>query len=319
MVYPKIFEKDISNKVVHRKQLYQHSVDEQYDGFAQNFTTWMMNIVQEGFTKLVDDNKKNYDFIGLDFKKLSKSDVTKRSNDCKIKIQLLFETLIAKTDQYALEPVNAEFLASLCYKPIYIANYTVSNYELMRLQFNPFGRVGQQTQEQGEMMISCFLLVRILAYQIIFKASEWNQKPKWTDQLLTNFKIVASLIYHLTKSIWEQEIPIVNANPSKLSITRLRPLLMDPGLEVPEGPSDEPDMVLGAFNRTQLAPLLEEDKAWADLMKKLIRDWTLKVYKTLEAYRLKNPVKSLDQDVKPLAPAVRSLNASLINQSKQKV
>jgi len=84
MVYPKIFEKDISNKVVHRKQLYQHSVDEQYDGFAQNFTTWMMNIVQEGFTKLVDDNKKNYDFIGLDFKKLSKSDVTKRSNDCKV-------------------------------------------------------------------------------------------------------------------------------------------------------------------------------------------------------------------------------------------
>ena len=89
----------------------------------------------------MDDAKKNYDFIGLDFKKLSKSDVTKRATDCKAKIQFLFETLLNKTDQYALEPINLEFLASLCYKPAYIANYTISNFELMRLQFNYFSRV----------------------------------------------------------------------------------------------------------------------------------------------------------------------------------
>ena len=112
------------------------------------------------------------------------------------------------------------------------------------------------------MMISCFLLVRILAYQIIFKASEWNTKPKWTDQLLTNFKIVASIIYHIIKSIWEQEIPVINQNPSKLPNARIAPLLMDPGIEAPQGPSDDPDMILGALNKTQLAPILEEDKPW---------------------------------------------------------
>lgn len=35
MVYPKIFEKDISNKVVNRKQIQQHNVDEQYEGYAK--------------------------------------------------------------------------------------------------------------------------------------------------------------------------------------------------------------------------------------------------------------------------------------------
>lgn len=141
MVYPTIFDTYVSKKVVHRKQVQQRHVDEQFEAFTQNFTTWMMNITQEGFTKLVDDAKKNYDFIGLDFKKLSKSDITKRATDCKTKIKLLFETLLGKTDQYALEPTNLEFLASLCYKPAYIANHTISNFELMRLQYNFFGRV----------------------------------------------------------------------------------------------------------------------------------------------------------------------------------
>ena len=57
-------------------------------------------------------------------------------------------------------------------------------------------------------------------------------------------------------------------------------------------------------------------------MKKLIRDWTSKVYKILDIYRFNHPVKSLDQEggpVMPLAMAVKSLNASVANQSKQKM
>ena len=57
-------------------------------------------------------------------------------------------------------------------------------------------------------------------------------------------------------------------------------------------------------------------------MKKLIRDWTSKVYKILDIYRFNHPVKSLDQEggpVMPLAMAVKSLNASVANQSKPKM
>lgn len=52
MVYPSIFDTYVSKKVVHRKQVQQRHVDEQFEAFTQNFTTWIMNITQEGFTKV---------------------------------------------------------------------------------------------------------------------------------------------------------------------------------------------------------------------------------------------------------------------------
>ena len=70
--------------------------------------------------------------------------------------------------------------------------------------------------------------------------------------------------------MWEEQLPIVNPNPEVLLPQRILPLSMgilffinnnllslDPGLL----DSEEPEMILGAISKNQLAPLLE-DKQW---------------------------------------------------------
>ncbi len=82
------------------------------------------------------------------------------------------------------------------------------------------------SKQQSMMIIAFLLLVRILAFNIIFKANEWNNKHKWTEQLLRNFKIVSGLLYKIVLIIFEEKCPIINDKPSVLLPIRIPPLIM---------------------------------------------------------------------------------------------
>jgi len=191
-----------------------------------------------------------------------------------------------------MSPVDLEYLANISLKEIYAQSNIFSNFEVMRLEFNTYGRITNISKDQSQMIITVNLLIRILVYKLILGVRGWYQE-NLSDQALLNFKVLGSVLYRLVYSVWDRKVPIVNFQPSRLPLMTTRPLIIDPTITDEELNPDDPEIVIGAFTLQQLSPIFTNNQEWISQITVSIQQWIEEVYRKVANYRRINPQRKI--------------------------
>jgi len=294
MVYPVLLENDIVRKILARKNQQLKGLLDTQSEALRGLTGWVFDLCEGSFNNLLRDQSLSYDFVELDptQETLSVQIKSTRAKLVQHKLTSLFEEMALNMRAQPMSPVDLEYLANISLKEIYAQSNIFSNFEVMRLEFNTYGRITNISKDQSQMIITVNLLIRILVYKLILGVRGWYQE-NLSDQALLNFKVLGSVLYRLVYSVWDRKVPIVNFQPSRLPLMTTRPLIIDPTITDEELNPDDPEIVIGAFTLQQLSPIFTNNQEWISQITVSIQQWIEEVYRKVANYRRINPQRKI--------------------------
>ena len=88
------------------------------------------------------------------------------------------------------------FLRNLCKKKSIIPDGFLTEFEMNRIPSDNYGTMGNIEQVHIKLISSMFVIGKVLIVKILMNPSKMGIPVKFTDKLILNFKIIASIIYH---------------------------------------------------------------------------------------------------------------------------
>ena len=157
MVYPVLLENDIVRKILARKNQQLKGLLDTQSEALRGLTGWVFDLCEGSFNnvgnlgehlyliygQLLKDQSLSYDFVELDPSQetLSVQIKSTRAKLVQHKLTTLFDEMTLNMRANPMSPVDLEYLANISLKEIYAQSNIFSNFEVMRLEFNTYGRI----------------------------------------------------------------------------------------------------------------------------------------------------------------------------------
>lgn len=185
------------------------------------------------------------------------SNITTRYRKAKVRVDSVVDNLLKYTTPSEIPYPLIMFLDQMTSHDAYIANNFLTKFELDRIKLGKYGQLQEPTDEIKEMLIGFFLLGKIFVSAIMLKPQSIGVNVKIKDLTLTNFKVVASIVWHAF-------LQYIKLHAKPLDPEDANDFIMKKGVKYRKKPTDLISEDL--FDERDLSHVFNRDKKWLGIL-----------------------------------------------------